>query len=59
MELPTLQYIESQGTRWPVAALRYLLALKPADLKAELQRLIGDAEPVAAPATESTTEKEP
>lgn len=56
MELPKLDFIEAQGTRWPVSVLRPLLSMKPADIKAELQRLIGDAEPVAETITE---QKEP
>lgn len=47
-QIPTLQYIESQGTRWAVSELRYLLTLGETELKAELQRLIGDPEPTAA-----------
>ena len=53
-DLPKLEYIESQGTRWPVVALRYLLNLGEAELKAELQRLIGEADPVAEPTAEPT-----
>lgn len=50
-DIPKLDFIEAQGTRWPVSVLRPLLSMKPADLKAELQRLIGEAEP-----TEPTAE---
>ena len=49
MALPKLEFIESQGTRWAVSELRYLLTLGETELKAELQRLIGEAEAVTEP----------
>jgi len=48
-KIPPLDYIESQGTRWVAQDLRYLLTLKPADLKAELQRLLGAPETTPEP----------
>lgn len=60
MELPKIEFIESQGTRWAASELRYLLALGETEIKSELKRLIGVAEDPVAVTAESTSEsKEP